>query len=197
MGKPGQRIVEMAKKVPRVKINMETGEGLIIERTDIFSKIRQYSSWTYNIIAWAVWLTLMRPLIVIFMWYLGFKIAYFQMIELEGVMNMGFFSYTAAAMSVIFLLMLAWNRYNIFLFRGKERRKPMPDCKDADFAAYYKISQSDIEMLKNSNVDIYFYGDETIILDCGGNKKVKALYAPLHLEKHFAPAADISINQKA
>lgn len=197
MGKPGQGIVKMAEKLPRVKINMETGEGLIIERTDVFSKIRQYSTWTYNIAAWAVWLILMRPLILIFLWYLGFKIAHFQMIEMEGFRNLSFFMYAMLAVFCIFLVMLAWNRYNVFLFRGKERRKPLPDCTDADFAAYYKMTQNDVETLKNSNVDIYFLQDETVILDCGENRKIKALYAPLHLEKHFAPSADIQLKQKA
>lgn len=186
MGKPGQGIVGMAKKAPRIKVNLETGEGLIIERTDVFSKLRQFSSWTYNIAAWTVWIILMRPLIVIFMWYLGVKIAQFQMIEMEGIRNVGFFAWATGGVTCIFLMMLAWNRYNVFLFRGKERRKPLPDCTDADFAKYYKISWSDVETLKNANVDIYFPGDETVILDCGEYGKIEALYAPLRLEKHFA-----------
>ncbi|OGV48666.1 MAG: poly-beta-1,6-N-acetyl-D-glucosamine biosynthesis protein PgaD [Lentisphaerae bacterium GWF2_44_16] len=186
----------MTEKAPRIKINIETGEGLIIERTDIFSKVRQYSSWTYNVAAWAIWLMLMRPLIVIFLWYLGFKIARFQMIELEGFRNLHFFMYALLAVSCIFLAMLTWNRYNVFLFRGKERRKPLPDCTDADFAAYYKITQSDVEILKNSNVDIYFSEDETIIFGCGENKNIKALYAPLLLEKHFAPVVNTQLSEK-
>ncbi len=169
----------------RERVDLETGKGLIIERASLVSKTRRFSEWTYNIAAWAFWFLLMRPLIITALWYLGFRVFYYQMVTLEGVRNPEFFSYGFLCMLGIFLAMLAWNRYNVYRFRGVERRKSRGECGPAELSAYYKAPQGQIESLRNSrNLEIYFRNDETIAVECGDGMRVEAVYAPQSLAKH-------------
>ncbi|OGV57364.1 MAG: poly-beta-1,6-N-acetyl-D-glucosamine biosynthesis protein PgaD [Lentisphaerae bacterium GWF2_52_8] len=178
--------MKMPEKKQRVKVDFETGDGLIIDHPSLISKFRYYSEWTYNVLAWAIWLSLLRPLLIIGLWYIGIKLAWFQMVELEGFRNPEFFAYGFLSIFGIFLVMFLWNRYNYFRFAGKERRTSRGEASPSDFAQYYKTSEEDIASLRDArNVDIYFPGDDTIVLDCGNDKKIEALYAPLDLKKHL------------
>jgi len=171
----------------RVRVNPETGEGLIIERTNLLSKVHVYSQWSYNAMAWCVWFFLLRPLIIMALWYLGMKMTYFQMIELEGLHNPEFFRWLTIVLCIIFLILLFWNRYNAYRFRGKDRRKSRGDCDSVDMADYYKVNPADIDRLKDArNLDFYFTEPLHVEIDTGCGPRINALYAPQNLELHLA-----------
>jgi poly-beta-1,6-N-acetyl-D-glucosamine biosynthesis protein PgaD len=169
----------------RVRVDMKTGEGLIIDRPGLVSKLKRYSEWTYNLLAWAFWLFLLRPLLILLLWYLGVRIAYHQMVFLEGFDNPAFFGFVAASIAVILAVAFAWNRYNYFRFRGVDRRKPSGPCGPEELAKYYKMSVQAVESLQMAPyVEVSFGGDETISLSAEGGRSVNALYAPQSLAKH-------------
>lgn len=174
----------------RMKVNLETGDGLIIERENLLTKFQQVGKFSWSIACWVIWMLLIRPLIVTMLWYLGLRTAEFQMIALEGIKNIEFFTYYSCAIIAIFFILLGWNRYNVYRFRGKDRRNPRGACSSDDLAKYYNIEIADVAALQNSNVDIYFSGDESIILETDSGKKIKALYAPQNLQKHFSNMHD-------
>lgn len=180
----------MADKYERIKVNLETGEGLIIERETLLSKVHHAGNISWSICSWIVWMLLVRPLLLGVLWYLGYRTAAFQMYYLEGIKNVDFFTQYSAVILVIFFIIFGWNRYNGYRFRGKERRKPRGECGSEELAKYYKIKTDDADVLKNSNVDIYFEKDDTIVLKTDSGKEIKALYAPQNLKKHFSDSSD-------
>ncbi len=169
----------------RVRVDMKTGEGLIIDRPGLVTKLRRYSEWTYNLLAWAFWLFLLRPLAILVLWYLGMRVAYHQMVFLEGFDNPDFFGFGALAVVSILLVAFVWNRYNFLRFRGVDRRRPSGDCSEADLANYYKTGVAEIDALrKAAYVEIFFPGDEHVEIDDGA-RRTRVLYAPQDLSKHF------------
>jgi len=169
----------------RVKIDLKTGEGLIIDKPGLITKLRRVSEWTYNLLAWAFWLFLLRPLVILALWYLGVRLAYHQMVFLEGFDNPQFFAFGSLSIIFIFTIAFAWNRYNLIRFKGLDRRKPPGNCTEEDLAKHYKISPKDVESFQAAPyVEIAFFGDESIELNAGA-QKTKALYAPQDLAKHL------------
>jgi poly-beta-1,6-N-acetyl-D-glucosamine biosynthesis protein PgaD len=49
--------------------------------------------------------------------------------------------------SIIYMLLQLWNRYNYIRFRNKERRKARKDVEDVEMADYYKMKESDVKKL--------------------------------------------------
>jgi|GEM_PF-2200874 len=175
----------MGNKPERIRVDPETNRGLIIERVNLLSRLTVFSQWSYNAFAWFCWIFLLRPLLIAGLWYLGFKMTYFQMIELEGFHNPEFFRWLIIALCLIFLFMLFWNRYNAYRFRGKDRRRSRGECDSVDMAAYYKVSPDTIDRLKQAaNLDFYF-GPESVSIDDGTGSRIQALYAPQNLQKHL------------
>ena len=176
----------MNNEYTRVKVDMKTGEGLIIDRPGLVSRLMRCSEWSYNLLAWAFWLFLLRPLIILVLWYLGVRVAYHQMVFLEGFNNPAFFGYGAGSVFLILLVAFAWNRYNFMRFRGIDRRKSQGDCSVEDMAKYFKISPEDVNSFQMApSVEVAFAADESIEVDTGV-KKTKALYAPQNLARHRA-----------
>jgi len=175
----------------RVKVDVETGKGLIIDREAMVSKTRRLSEWTYNAAAWAFWLFLMRPLIITMLWYLGLRVAYYQMVSLQGIRNPEFFSFGFLALLAIFGAMLAWNRYNVYRFRGVERRKSRGVCEAQDLARYYRVAEEEVDGMRNSSrLDVYFDAADAARIDLGPSGEVKALYAPQKASLHFEGLKD-------
>jgi len=170
----------------RVRVDMLTGEGLIIERPALLSKLRRCSEWTCNLLAWASWLMLLRPVLILLLWYLGMRVAYHQMVFLEGFDNPEFFAYGALSVVTILAVAFAWNRYNYLRFRGVDRRKPSGTCGAQELAKYYKMPVASVESLQTAPyVEVSFGRDESVELS-GNGRKAKALYAPQSLGKHFS-----------
>ncbi len=176
-------------KQTRTKLNIATGEGLIIEKSDAVSSVRRMSEWTYNLLAWAFWFFLLRPIIIGALWYLGVRLAYYQMITLQGVKNPDFFTCSAGGVALIFVVMLLWNRYNVYRFRGVERRRSRGECSVQEMADFYHCRPENIESLSNSrNIDIYFKSREEIEADCGNGVRFPAVYAPQNPKLQMAKA---------
>lgn len=185
-------------KQTRTKLNIQTGEGLIIERAEAVSGSRRLAEWTYNFMAWAFWFFLLRPLIIGALWYLGVRLAYYQMITLQGVKNPDFFVFSVAGIAAIFALMLFWNRYNVYRFRGVERRKSRGSCEPEELAEYYHCRIEDVEAMSNSrNVDVYFKGPELVEADCGTGVRFDALYAPQNPKLQLAAMKSHPLKQGA
>ena len=175
----------MSNENVRIKVDMKTGEGLIIDRPGLISKLRRYSEWSYNLFAWIFWLFLLRPIIILILWYLGVRIAYHQMVFMEGFNNPAFFGYGFLAVVVILLVAFGWNRYNFLRFRGTDRRKHQGDCIAEDLAKYYNVPTNAVTSFQMSPyVEIAFQSDETIEVNTG-SQKTKALYAPQHLARQI------------
>ena len=160
-------------------------ENLIIERPTLVSKTRHFTEWTLQIMGWILWVLLVRPLIIIILWYIAFRFFNYQMFKLEGIANPRYFSIGAGVLVLIYIGMFAWSRYNAYRFRGKDKRRSSGSATPEKMAEYYKLKPENIIDLQNSqNVDVYFLKDDVIEISSEKTSKIRALYAPQNQGKH-------------
>ena len=160
---------------------------LVIDRREAISKIRNYSELSLNTMGWILWLVLIRPFVLLVIWYISYRFFKYHMCTLEGIDNPGFFGIGTGAVLLIFLSLFAWSRYNAWRFGGLDRRKSRGEAGTAEIANYYKISIEDTEKIKNApSLKIYFDKNEYIKIQTDYSAEIKALYAPLGPQKHKA-----------
>lgn len=160
---------------------------LIIDRREAVSKIRNYSELTFNTIGWILWFVLIRPLVLLALWYISYRFFKYHMFTLEGIDNLEFFGLGAGTVLLIFTAMFVWSRYNAWRFGGLDRRKSCGEAGTAEIANYYKISIEEVEKIKNAfSIKIYFDKTEYIKIQTEDGTEIDALYAPLNPQKHIA-----------
>lgn len=100
---------------------------LIIERPDLQSRSQRLISTTLTAFFWALWLYLWLPVVALVGWWLGATRFYDEMVRLEGykplVELLGWYAVCIVALAGS---LIVWALYNIFRFRGRERRKARP-----------------------------------------------------------------------
>ena len=152
---------------------------IIIDRPKLVTKTRQFTEMSIAIACWILWFFLLRPLIILLVWFLGYMFAYRHMIELGGIENVRFFAYQVVVLLGIFSAIYTWNRYNVLRFRGRERRKFTGDATDKGMGDFFCVSKEEVEQLKNCrNVAISFYENRKVELESSGIDKITAKYDP-------------------
>ena len=158
---------------------------MVIDRRDIVSKTRGFTEWTLNSVGWILWIFLIRPLVMLIIWYISYRFFKYHMFTLEGIDNPGFFGIGAGTVFLIFLLLFAWNRYNLWRFGGLDRRRSRGQAGVAEIANYYKITEDEATKLRNAPVlKISFDKKEYIKILFDDGTEVEALYSPLNQKKH-------------
>jgi len=155
---------------------------MIIDKRDIISKTRSFTEFTLNTIGWILWFFLIRPLVLLTIWYIAYRFFKYHMFTLEGIQNPGFFGIGAGTVLLIFLTMFGWNRYNLWRFRGLDRRKTRDNASAAEIAKHHKITEEQAEKLRNAQtLNIFFEKDDYIRIELQDGTKFEALYSPLGL----------------
>lgn len=166
------------------KYTFEVDPGIIIDRPSLVSRTRKFTEFTVGVVGWMLWFFLVRPFVLLLTWYLAYRIFAFQMFQLEGIENPILYERGFIAVFVIFLLMLFWNRYNVWRFRRKDRRKSRGVAGNESMGAFYRISPESVEQIRNSPItEVYFYGNDTIELLPKGLPLINAYYNPIKTEK--------------
>ncbi len=119
---------------------------LIINAPSVQTLWQRSTSVIFTFVFWVVWFFLWIPLATLIAWYLGIDLVYFQMFELDGfrIVMKDFFRF----IQVVGLLggtLGLWAAYNYLRFKGREKRKALPQLSEHMLADYLGI---DIEMLK-------------------------------------------------
>jgi biofilm PGA synthesis protein PgaD len=89
---------------------------------------------------WAIWIYLWLPILAFVGWVLGVRIAYNQMVAMNGYVGLLHLLWFYSV--IIFCLgasLLLWAYYNYFRFRGVERRKARPCVCAAERSGRYQI----------------------------------------------------------
>ncbi|MCR4336657.1 MAG: poly-beta-1,6-N-acetyl-D-glucosamine biosynthesis protein PgaD [Candidatus Omnitrophica bacterium] len=132
-------------------------EKLIIDRPKILSNWRRGIEVSMTTIGWAVFLFLFRPVALFFIWLLGFKLFYHQMVELEGLQEFRrfWFVYLTVCLAIILVVRL-WGVYNKVKFGGRERRKFTPPAVSEDIEKHFQLpaqAMQEIISWKDMSVD--------------------------------------------
>src|ERR1017187_4981193 len=98
-------------------------EDLIIYHPHALNPLRRGVEWSVTAIGWFIWAVLCRPLLLAFLWFLGFEIFYEHMIRLGGIKALVSFAFIYfGSLFVMYLFIRGWNYYNARKFRKKNKR---------------------------------------------------------------------------
>ncbi|MDX1578221.1 MAG: poly-beta-1,6-N-acetyl-D-glucosamine biosynthesis protein PgaD [Gemmatimonadota bacterium] len=118
-----------------------------------------YSALTLT--AWLFWAYLWLPLITAIGWVLGFR-AFVREIVLPDPSNL--VSTGTVYLIVIAALgatLVAWSRYHVHRFRGKERRSTPPRISDAEMRRWFGVSDETLRQLRRGSSLRVDYDAET------------------------------------
>ena len=107
----------------------------LIERPDLQTRGQRTLYGTLTIAFWAFWIYLWVPILALLAWLLGFQQAYEYMVELGGYHHV--LDVLKTYSLVILILggsLVLWAGYNIFRFRGVEKRAARPNVTHTDIA---------------------------------------------------------------
>ena len=111
-------------------------------------------------------------------------ILYDNMFRRGGIKSPVFFTSGFAVVLLIFLLLVLWNRYNVWRFRGHEKRQARGATTPADMARPFRLQAADVERLQQArNVCVKFQDDQSLILTPDGNSAnaITGRYSPQEL----------------
>lgn len=105
----------------------------LIARPDLQSPRQRTLYGVLTLAFWAFWFYLWLPVLALLAWALGLQQAYKYMVVLEGYQQvvhlMGIYSLVILLLGGVLVL---WATYNIFRFRGVERRSATPPVTPAE-----------------------------------------------------------------
>lgn len=97
-------------------------------------------------IFWTIWLYLWLPLISLLAWFIGIRLFHDEMIAQRG--YEGFFNLVGWYSLVVLIIggaLLGWGGYNLYRFRGKERRKSTGSSDKNEIAEQFAV---DVDQLQ-------------------------------------------------
>ena len=149
------------------------GQPLIYEKAHLLGWPQRLVEWGIFIAGYALW------------GYVAW-ILYDNMFRRGGIKSPVFFTSGFAVVLLIFLLLALWNRYNVWRFRGHEKRKSRGATTLTDMATPFHLRDADVERLQQArSIRVDFLADQTLILTPGENtaNAVKGRYSPQELAK--------------
>lgn len=157
-------------------------QEIIINRPSLMTGTRMFTEFSVATIGWILWYALMRPVLMLLTWFLGLRFFYVEVIRMKGWQSLGQYGKYFLVIAVIYAVIQGWNFYNIWRFRGKDRRSGAGPVSDADMGSFYQISGQDVASLKDQKVlKVSLLENNKIVFEGerGGEKfEVAGLYDP-------------------
>lgn len=115
-------------------------KSIIIDRPEALSSFRRGTEWSITTLGWMLWFFLCRPLILVFLWFIGVEIFYEHMLRLGGLKGLkDIWGIYLFIILVIFFIVRGWNVYNYFKFRKKDRRQQAKPVIPPELEDYFRM----------------------------------------------------------
>ncbi len=143
-----------------------TLDSLIINRPEALNATRRRIEFSLTTIGWAVWIFLCRPLLLVVLWYLGFRFFFRHMVDLGGLVGLQELKlFYLSGIIVIIFLIRGWNFYNKVRYGKKTRRKSAPPVSTGQIEQYFKLPQGRAQQLQDMNeIKVVFESDHQLII---------------------------------
>jgi biofilm PGA synthesis protein PgaD len=139
-------------------------ESLIINRPEALKVTRRRIEFSLTTIGWAVWIFLCRPLLIIMLWLLSFRVFFRHMVDLGGLVGLQELKifYISGIVAIIFLVR-GWNFYNKVRFGRKQRRKFVRGVSEKRLEKFFKLPEGSAGQLTDTKeIDIDFLENHQI-----------------------------------
>lgn len=134
---------------------------LIIDSPDALRLRDRWAEVSITLFFWLLMLYLWQPLLSALAWYFQSYVLYRHMIELGG-----YKAFSESALDyILFILLLdciflIWARINLWRFRDKERRGPVPDTSLLEHCLYFNVAARDVETWRSYKQMVVSFDEE-------------------------------------
>jgi poly-beta-1,6-N-acetyl-D-glucosamine biosynthesis protein PgaD len=127
-------------------------KNLIIENSKEQTFPQKYGYRLLTGAFWAGFLYLLRPLLTLIAWLLGFSVINETMLVEEGWRGLVFVGWYGIVIAVMGLSLEGWALYNILRFRGKEKRRSSPAVRMEEMCAFFAVDPGDLAFWHKARV---------------------------------------------
>jgi biofilm PGA synthesis protein PgaD len=155
---------------------------IIVNNPKKLNPFRKGTEWSLTFIGWCIWLFLIRPIMLVFLWFIGFKMFYVHMIRLKGLSSLIlFFANYLFIILFILLFVRGWNVYNRIRFRGREHRQHATAVRPEELDKHFLMpegSAASIQTWDEIRVDFHKGGQFEVMNEAPPEtqKRIKGLY---------------------
>ena len=133
------------------KKNRFQANPLIISRPEALPPFRRAVESTIATVGWFIWFFLLRPLILILLWSVGFSFFMEHMVDLGGLLGLMDVAWIyVTIILIIFLIIQGWNVYNYFKYGGKSRRASVEVVSEKEMEEYLEMPNSALKRVHQS-----------------------------------------------
>jgi poly-beta-1,6-N-acetyl-D-glucosamine biosynthesis protein PgaD len=162
-------------------------EGIIIDHPGMISTVRRIAEWSISVASWALWVFILRPLLVLVLWSMGIEFFYSHMLEQGGIRNPRLFAAGLVVIALILVTVSGWNLYDRIRYGGKYKGRSRGIAENDFMGAFFNISNEDVRQIKQQKyIDVSFEDEHAIEFSFRGREEVvRGHYDPQRLEQHF------------
>lgn len=177
---------------------LEFNDGVIINEPDLMTKSRLFTEWSIVLASWALWLVVLRPLLVVFLWALGVRAFYIHMVFLEGISNFDLFLRGGLCVVIICLTIAAWTLYDRLRYAGQYKGVSRGLAENSYMGAFFRMTDQDVRRIKQGKrVDVYFEKGQCICVAVDDQEEnVRGFFAPQRLDMHFEEVRRFNVKEK-
>lgn len=157
-------------------------DSLIIDRPEALKKMRRGIEFSLTTIGWAVWIFLCRPVLIIMLWLLSFRVFFRHMVDLGGLVGLKELRiiYISVIILIIFIVR-GWNLYNKMRYGKKCRRRFVRGVSNKKLEKHFKLPENSAARLQRMNaIDVDFLEDHELRITRPGapHSAVKGHFRP-------------------
>ena len=120
-------------------------KDVIIDRPSLQTRRQRLVYGSVTLVFWALWIYLWLPLLALFGWLLGIRIAYTEMVVRHGfTLLQGKVTDYLTVVAWLGGALLVWAYYNFLRFHGSQRRRARPPVTRAEQASHYGIASAEL-----------------------------------------------------
>jgi biofilm PGA synthesis protein PgaD len=133
---------------------------LIIERPDLQSRTQRTLYTLITLLAWGFWMYLLAPLLSLAAWAVGIHAFFVEMLLPQNLNYLRELLLYAAVLLSVLISIVAWSQYNLYRFRGADRRAAPQALNAEDEAAFYELDLQSVSLLKQARVATVFFDEQ-------------------------------------
>lgn len=134
---------------------------LIIESPDLQTLWMKYSYSVLTLMFWVLWIYLWIPFVSLVAWLMGFHFFYEHMITLGGYKGfLRLLSWYSIGVALMSGTLIGWARYNLYRFRGREKRKSAPPVTLEDTARFFQIDEEGLAQCRLEKTTVVLYDED-------------------------------------
>jgi biofilm PGA synthesis protein PgaD len=132
-------------------VSIDRRPGPVFDSPELQARSHRVIYSVMTLAAWLVWAWLWLPLVTLLGWYLGIRTFLREIVIPDpAAMRSSLLTYLLVILS-IGILLTVWSRYNVFRFRGQERRGEVSPVTDSELSDTFRISSAALDRFRDED----------------------------------------------